>query len=138
MPQHSAVDEIKCAILDHSNPFAVEGVRLHNMITLVYVPDEFVEKILNANNTVQNKCMTIMLLGTSMTTLVFWPSIVTKVDNRMFVSGSKSTVINLRDKTVDLNETKDMYVRLMILAKSTRNIDKKYAISNHELTLTPI
>ena len=35
--EHSAVYKIKAAI--HGNPFAVEGDRLHNMITHVYVPD---------------------------------------------------------------------------------------------------
>ena len=51
---HSAVDKIKGAIFDHSNTFAVEGVRFHNIICLVYVPDEFVEQIPNSNDTGQN------------------------------------------------------------------------------------
>ena len=42
------------AILDNSNTFAVEGVRLHNMISLVNVHDVFVEQILNSNDTGQN------------------------------------------------------------------------------------
>ena len=52
--EHSVVDTIKGAILDHGNPFAIEWVRLHNMIgglTLVYVTDEFVEQIINAYDT---------------------------------------------------------------------------------------
>ena len=40
--EHSAVNLIKSAILDHGNPFAVEGDRLHNMITHACVPDEFI------------------------------------------------------------------------------------------------
>ena len=54
--QYSAVDKIKGTILDHSSTFAVEGVRLHNMIIclVLYVPDEFVEQILNSNDTGQN------------------------------------------------------------------------------------
>ena len=52
---HSAVNKIKSAILDHGNPFAVEGDRLHNMITHAYVPDEFVEHIHNANDTGQRQ-----------------------------------------------------------------------------------
>ena len=61
LPQHSAVDYIKGAIVDHDNPFAVEGVRLHNMLTIVYV-----EQILN-------KCMKVMLLRSSIGTLLFGP-----------------------------------------------------------------
>ena len=52
--QHSAVNKIKGATRDHSNTFAVEGVRLRNMITLVYVPDDFVEHIFNSNDTGHN------------------------------------------------------------------------------------
>ena len=42
---HTAVDQKKKnAILAHGNPFAVEGDKLYNMITLAYVPDEYVVK----------------------------------------------------------------------------------------------
>ena len=51
--EHSAVNMIKSVILDHGIPFAVEGGRLHNMITHACVPDEFVEQILTANDTGQ-------------------------------------------------------------------------------------
>ena len=47
--EHSAVCKIKAAIIDHGNPFAVEGDRLHNMITHAYVPDEFVEQTLKGH-----------------------------------------------------------------------------------------
>ena len=49
-----------------------------------------------------------------------------------------STLLNeLRDKTVDLKETKDLYGRLMVLARSNRDINQKDAIGNYEFTLTP-
>ena len=51
--EHSVVYKIKAAILDHENPFAVEGDRLHNMITDAYVPGQFMKQILNANDTGQ-------------------------------------------------------------------------------------
>ena len=133
--EHSAVNKIKAAILDHGNPFAVEGDRLHNMITHAYVPDEFVEQILNANDTGQKMYedyVTERINGD----ISLWAK-VTKVGNKMFMSGNKTTTIKLRDKTIDLKETKDLYGRLMILAKSTRDIDQKGAIGNHEFTLTP-
>ena len=42
-----------------------------------------------------------------------------------------------RDKTVDVKETKDLYGRLMVLARSNRNVNQKDAIGNHEFTVTP-
>ena len=56
----------------------------------------------------------------------------------MFMYGIKTTTIKLRDKTVELKEANDLYWRLMILAKSTRDIDQKCVIGNHEFILTPI
>ena len=38
---------------------------------------------------------------------------------------------------MDLKETKDVYGRLMVLARSNRDISQKEAIGNHEFTVTP-
>ena len=57
-------------------------------------------------------------------------------NNKMFMSANKKTAVKLRDKTVDLKETKDLYGRLMVLARSNRDINQKKAIGNHEFTLT--
>ena len=135
MPQHSAVDEIKCAILDHGNPTAVEGVILHNMITHAYVPDEFVEQIRNDKDTGQ-KMYEYYVTERINRNISIWAK-VTKVGKKMIMSGNKTTTIKLRDKKVDLKETNDLYGRLMILAKSTRDIDQKGAIGNYEWTLIP-
>ena len=119
--EHSTVDKIKAAIIAHGNPFAVEGDRLHNMISHAYVPDEFVEQIFNANDTGQKIYEDYVTEGIN-GNICLWAK-VTKVGNNMFMSGNKITTIKLRDKTVDQKETYDLYGRLMILAKSTRDID---------------
>ena len=54
-----------------------------------------------------------------------------------YLSDNKKSSLKIHDKTVDLNETKDLYVRLMVLARSKRDIDQKQAIENYEFTLTP-
>ncbi|KAK5919141.1 hypothetical protein CgunFtcFv8_023060 [Champsocephalus gunnari] len=41
------------------------------------------------------------------------------------------------NNTVDLKETKDLFARLMVLARSNRDINQKEAIGNYEFTLTP-
>jgi len=43
----------------------------------------------------------------------------------------------IRDKIVDLKETKVLYGRLMVLARSNRDIDQKQAVDTYEFTLTP-
>lgn len=39
-------------------------------------------------------------------------------NNKMFLFGNKKTTVKLRDNTIDLKETKDLFGRLMILARS--------------------
>ena len=55
----------------------------------------------------------------------------------MFMSGNKTSSVKIRDKTVDLKETKDLYGRLLVLAISNRHIDQRDAIGCYEFTLTP-
>ena len=54
----------------------------------------------------------------------------------MYISGNKKHTVKVRDKTVDLKETKDLYGRLMVLACSNRDIDLKQAVGIYEFTLT--
>src|SRR6267154_1673699 len=55
----------------------------------------------------------------------------------MFKSANKKIPVKLRDKTVDVRETKDLYGRLMFSARSNGDINQKEAIGNYEFTLTP-
>ena len=55
----------------------------------------------------------------------------------MYTSGNKKHAVKIRDKTVELKETKDMFGRLMVLARSNRDIDQKQALGSYEFTLTP-
>ena len=71
------------------------------MMTHAYVPGEFVEQNLHANNTGQKMYedyVTERINGN----ISPWANL-TKVGNPMFMSGNKITNIKLRDKTVDLS-----------------------------------
>ena len=133
--QHHVIDKIKEAILQHGNPFAVAGDKLHNIITHAYIPDEYVQMILNADETGQKLYEDYVSERINGDVSLWAP--VKKENNKMFKSGNKKTTIKLRDKTVDLKETKDLYGRLMVLARSNRDINQKEAIGNYEFTLTP-
>ena len=91
-------------------------------LTHACVPGEFVEQILNANDTGQKMYEDYVTVRTN-GNISLWAK-VTKVGYKMFMSGNKTTPIKLRDKTVDLKEKKDLYGRLMTLAKSETLIKK--------------
>ena len=133
--EHDAIDKIKAAILSHGNPFAIEGDQLKNLITHAYIPDEYVPQILNIDATGQKLYEEYVSERINGDVSLWAP--VKKQNNKMYMSGNKKASVKLRDKTVDLKETKDLYGRLMVLARSKRDIDLKQAIGNYEFTLTP-
>ena len=55
----------------------------------------------------------------------------------MYMFGNKSHVIKIHDKTIDMKETKDLYGRLLVLTRSSRDVDQKEVVGNSEFTLTP-
>ena len=52
------------------------------------------------------------------------------LNNKMYMSGNKKQTVKVRDKNIDLKETKDLYGRLMVLPRSNRDINQKEAIGN--------
>ena len=133
--EHNAIDRIKAAILSHENPFEVEGNQLFNVVTHAYVPEEFVPQILNIDETGQNLYEDFVAKRINGDVSLWAP--VKKEKNRMYMSGNTTLAIKIRDKTVDLKETKDLYGRLMVLSRSSRDVDQKDAIGNFEFTVTP-
>lgn len=55
----------------------------------------------------------------------------------MFTSNKKRHAVKVCDKTIDMKKTKDLYDRLMVLARSSWDVDQKEAIGIYEFTLTP-
>ena len=81
--------------------------------------DEYVPMILNANDNVTGQKLYEDYVsringGVSLS----WEPI--KKNNKMFMFANKKTTVKFQDKTVDLNETKDLYGRLIYEA-SQRN-----------------
>ena len=132
---HVAVMKIKSAILSHGNPFAVKGTDIYNFITQAYIPNEHVPQILNIDDIGQRLYEEFVEERINGSISLFAP--VKKENNKMYLSGNKQTKVMLRNKAIDMKETKDLYGRLMVLSKSSREIDLNHAIGNYEFTLTP-
>ncbi|KAH3690222.1 hypothetical protein DPMN_194984 [Dreissena polymorpha] len=134
--EHENVDRIKAAILSHGNPFAAEGDPLYNFITHAYVPQEYVHRIcLNIDDNGQKLYKDYVAERINGHVSLWAP--VKKQNNKMYMSGNLKQTVKIRDQSVDLKETKDMYGRLMVLATSNRDIDQKNAIGNYEFTQPP-
>ena len=99
---------------------------IYNIITHAYIPDEYVPQILNIDDTGQ-KLYEDYVAERINGDVSLWAH-VNKQNNKMYMSGNKTHNVKFRDKIVDLKETKDLYVRLMVLARSNRDIDQKQAV----------
>ena len=122
------------SICNHGNPFATECDQLYNVITHAYIPDENVPQILNIDVTGQKLYEDYMSERIKGNVSLLAP---VKKHNKMYTSGNKKTSVKLKDTTIDLKEAKILYGRLMVLARSNRDIDQKQAIGNYEFTITP-
>ena len=107
---------------------------MHNLITHAYIPNEYVPQILNIDATGQELYEEYVSERINGDVSPWAP--VKKQNNKMYLSGNKKSRVKIRDRTVDLKETKDLYGRLMVLARYKRDIDQKQAIGNYEFTLT--
>ena len=106
-----------------------------SLIPTFLMTDEYVQMILNADESGQKLYEDYVSERINGDVSLWAP--VKKENNKMFKSANKKTILKLRDKTVDLRETKDLYGRLMFLARSNRDINQKEVIGNYEFTVTP-
>ena len=105
-------------------------------MTHAYVPQNSVPQILNIDD-VGQRLYEDYVAERINGHISLWAA-VKKQNNTMFLSGNKQQTVKICNQSVDLKETKDLYGRLMVLAKSNRDIDKKSAAGNFEFTLTPM
>jgi len=106
--EHGTITRIKEAIESHGNPFAVKGSAIYNLIMHAYITDEYVPQILNIDDTGQ-KLYEDYVAERINGDLSLWAP-VKKEKNLMYMSGNKKHTVKVPDKTVDLKETKDLYV----------------------------
>ena len=129
--EHATIAKIKAAIMSHGNPFAVEDDNtIFNLMTLACVPEQYVSQILNIDD-IGHKLYEDYVKERINGSVSIWAP-VKKEKNLMYMSGNKKSAVKVRDKIVDLKETKNLYGRLMVLARSSRDIDQVHAISNYE------
>ena len=108
---------------------------IYNIITHAYIPDEYVPHILNIDDTGQMLYEDCVAERVNRDVSLWAP--VKKQNNKMYMSSNKTHKVKIRDKIIDLKETKYLYGRLMVLARSNREIDQKQAVGTYEFTLTP-
>jgi len=90
---HEASDKIKAAMLSNGNPVAAEGDKLYNIITLAYVPQEYVPLILNNDDAGQKLYEGIMSEQINGEISRWGPF--KHENNKIFTSGNKKSAVRL-------------------------------------------
>jgi len=127
--EHVNINRIKEAIESHGNPFAVDDSAIYNLITHAYIPDEYVPQNLNIDDTGQKLYEDYVSERINGDVSLWTP--VKQEKNLMYMSGNKKHIVKVRDKTVNLKEIKDLYWRLMVIARSNKDIDQKQAVGTY-------
>ena len=95
-------------------------------MTHAYVPQNCVPHILNTDEIGQRPYENFVAEIINREVILWAP--IKRQNKGMFPSGKKQQSVRILDQSVDLKKTKDLYGRLMILAKSketqTRNMQK--------------
>lgn len=110
--EYSTVSKNKAAIMRHGNLFAIESHTLYKLITHAYLLDQYFLQIRNIINTGQKLYEQYILERINGRVSLLAP--VMKKKNKMYINGSRSHIVEVR---------------------SSRDIDQKHAIGNHEFTL---
>ena len=106
--------------------FDVEGDEVYSFMTHAYVPQNCVPHILNTDEIGQRPYENFVAEIINREVIHWAP--IKRQNNGMFPSGNKQQSVRILDQSVDFKKPKDLYGRLMILAKSketqTRNMQK--------------
>lgn len=58
-------------------------------------------------------------------------------NNKMYATGNRKQTVKVKDKSTELKETKNVYGRLRIIGRSSRDVDIEQAVGDYEFTLPP-
>ena len=110
---------------------------MHLKITSLYYTKQNSNQICIRRKITRKSDTAFVLLNIIINGEVSLWALIKRENNGMFSSENKQQSVRKHDQSVYIKVSKDVYGRLIIPAKSNRDIDQKYALGNFEFTLTP-
>ena len=120
------------AVMEQCNPFADKSPRLYNLMSKVVMPEAIEKDILNMEERGQQAFQSFVEQRICGTTNL-WDRMV----KQKFLNWEDSCkIIKLKGSSghVEMKATNSLFARMLIIAKSNRQIDLEDVISNHEFT----
>ena len=119
-----------------TNPFTEESDDLFNLATKVVVAEKVKDDLCGQSVIGRKLLETFVNERIKSDKVNIW----SKMKKRKLLtwrSNGKKVRISLKDKVVELQEDRNLFARLMIVAKSRPEIDMKEAIGQHEFSVVP-
>ena len=129
------VKKLTATIERFTNPFAEESDDLFNLVTKVVVAEKVND--LCGQSVIGRKLLETFVNERIKSDKV---NVWSKMKKRKLLtwrSNGKKVRVSLKDKVVELQEDRNLFARLMMVAKSRPEIDIKQAIEQHEFSVVP-
>ena len=131
---YNTVMKIKDCINAYTNPFQMESTGLFNIVTKAMIPDAYVSDIIDTPLKGQQLYQQYVEERITSGRVSLWAPI--KRAGIKHFRSSNCTQMSKKDVT-DLKESKALFGRLMVIAKSERMIDLEEAIGTYEFSVAP-
>ena len=119
-----------------TNPFTEESYDLFNLVTKVVVAEKVKDDLCGQSVIGRKLLETFVNERIKSDKVNVW----SKMKKRKLLtwrSNGKKVSVSLKDKVVELQEDRNLFARLMMVAKSRPEIDIKEAIGQHEFSVVP-
>ena len=130
------VKKLKDTIEMFTNPFTEKSDDLFNLVTKVVVQDKVKNDLCDQSEIGRKLVDTFVNERVKSNKVNVWAKMKKTKLLTWRSSGMKVTVA-LKDKVVELTEDRNLFARLMMVAKSRPEIDIKEAIKQHEFSVVP-
>ena len=119
-------------VLKPSNPFADKSTRLYNIMTKQVIPEQIEKDILNMEERGQQSLQCFVqdrILGNTN----LWDRM-TKIKYLNWVDACKTIKLKSNHEQFELKATNSLFARMLMIAKSSRQIDLQQVVENYEFT----
>ena len=130
------VKKLTATIERFTNPFTEENDDLFNLVTKVVVAEKVKDDLCGQSVIGRKLLETFVNERIKSDKVNVW----SKMKKKKLVkwrSNGKKVRVSLKDKVVELQEDRNLFARLMMVAKSRPEIDIKEAIGQHEFSVVP-
>ena len=134
--QERNVLQLKATISSYTNPFTYDGGDLVNLVNQSVLPDEVAYAVSHADEIGQQHYAAFVIDRISSEEVNLWAHL-KKVKLNTWTSARKAVRHRFDDKVVELKDDRSLFARLLIIARSRKEIKLREAVGKYEFSAVP-